>query len=363
MSGFRGRLAAALAGVAAFGILVLALGCEPKPPPAPPPPPNRIDETMRTLGAEGLRLEDATVVVQLSPAGITRSRFYRRLTEVLAKTSGESPAVPPHEALLKSYGIDLSGIEAVVFTVDPERNTFVLAAATRAPVKKDVWLAALPKIRNGGVLKRFDTYGGVELFAPPRVYEGAIAFPGEQLIAAGSTAELMKGIDATNAGKSIPYRPAIARLLAVASPRAAIIIAAVPTRRLMAELTAVMGGPSFAAVSEKAEGILLAATAHEGLEVEFRMFMRTTADATAAREEARATLRSMEETLSRAGAPAEARPFIRLVDDVKVGGTGKEVEISVTIPPSVLAPLVRLGTSRAPKPTPDPLLKRMLQNR
>lgn len=294
---------------------------------------------MRTLGADGLRLEDATAVIQLAPAGITRSRFYRRLAEALG--------APPHEALRERHGIDLSGLEAVVFTVDPERNTFVLAAATRGPVERDAWLAALPKMRGGGVLERFDTYGGVDLYAPPREYEGALAFPAPQIVAAGSTAELMRGIDAVKAGSRTPYLPRIARLLAAAPARAGILIAAIPTPRLMEELSAAAGGPSFAKVSEKAEGILVAATARETLEIEVRMFMRTPADATAARAEARAALRGLEGALGKAGALAEARPLVRLVDDVRVGGTGAVVEISVTVPPGVIAPLVRLATSGA----------------
>jgi len=332
--------------VAAFAaVAMLALGCEPKAPPAPPPPPNRIDETMRTLGAEGLRLEGATVVAQLSPAGITRSRFYRLLAEALAKTDGGRSPAPPHKALRERYGMDLSEVEAVVFTIDPERNAFVLAAATRGPVDRDTWLAALPKMRGGGVLDRFDTYGGVELYAPPREYAGAVAFPGEQIIAAGSTPELMRGIDAKNAGESIAYHPVIARLLASAPARAAIVVTAVPTPKLMEEVSLAVGGPSFTRISEKAEGILLAATARETLDIEARIFMRTSADAAAARDEARAALMGIERTLGKAGGLAEARPLVKLVDDVKVGGTGKVVELGVTVPPGVIAPLVGLATS------------------
>ncbi|MHC5055797.1 MAG: hypothetical protein ACYTKD_13890 [Planctomycetota bacterium] len=339
MTGPRAHAAVALA---AFAVLAFAIGCGEKPPPAPP---NRIDETMRTLGAEGLRLEGATAVIQLAPAGLTRSRFYRRLSDALGGSWGRGSSAPPHEALRERYGIDLSGVEAVVFTVDPERNAFVLAAATRAPVERDAWLAALPRMRGGGVLERFDTYGGVELYAPPREYAGAVAFPGPQIVAAGSTPELMQGIDAANSGAAVPYLPRIGRLLEAAPARAGTIVAAVPTPKLMEELSAAAGGPSFAKVSEKAEGILVAATARETLEIEVRMFMRAPADAAAAREEARAALRDLERTLGKAGRLEEARPLVRLVDDVRVGGTGAVVEISVTIPPGVIAPLVGLATS------------------
>jgi hypothetical protein len=337
-----GPRAHAAVALASFAVLAFASGCGEKPPPAPP---NRIDETMRTLGAEGLRLEGATAVIQLAPAGLTRSRFYRRLSDALGGSGGRASSAPPHEALRERYGIDLSGLEAVVFTVDPERNAFVLAAATRAPVERDAWLAALPKMRGGGVLERFDTYGEVELYAPPREYAGAVAFPGRQIVAAGSTPELMRGIDETNAGTAIPYLPRIGRLLEAAPARAGIIVAAVPTPKLMEELSAAAGGPSFTKVSEKAEGILVAAIARETLEIEARMFMRAPADAAAAREEARAALRDLERTLGKAGRLEEARPLVRFVDDVRVGGTGAVVEISVTIPPGVIAPLVRLATS------------------
>ena len=325
-------------------VAIMALGCEPKPPPAPPPPPNRIDETMRTLGAEGLRLEGATVVAQISPACLTRSRFYRLLADALGD-SGDGSSQAPHEALRERYGIDLSELEAVVFTVDPERNAFVLAAATRGPVDRDAWLVALPKMRGGGVIERFDTYGGVELYAPPREYAGAVAFPGKQIAAAGSTPELMKAIDAKNTGKSIAYHPVIARLLASAPARAGIVVAAVPTPKLMEEVSVAVGGPSFTRISEKAEGILVAATARETLEIEARIFMRSPADAEAAREEARSALRDLERSLGRAGKLDEARPLVKLVDDVRAGGTGKVVELGVTVPPGVIAPLVGLATS------------------
>ncbi len=333
-------------GFAALVSVASLVGCEGKPPPAPARTGarTRIDETMHTLGAEGLRLERATVVVQLSPSGILRSRFYRRLAEALGGTrGGASPA--PHEALREKYGIDLSAVEAVAFTMDPERNTFVLAAATRAPVEPETWLAALPRMRGGGVLERFDTYGGVELYAPPREYAGALAFPAGQVVAAGSTPELMRGIDAMKAGTPPPYPNSIARLLEAAPARAEAIVAFVPTRRLMEELTAAAGGPSFAQVAERAEGVLLAVTARETLEVEVRMFMRTDAAAAAAREEALAALEGLESTLGAAGVRAEVRPLVRLVDDVRVGGTGSVVEIGVTIPPGAIAPLVRRTTS------------------
>jgi len=342
MTGSRVSPATALAAVA-----IIASSCGTKPPPTPPSPPNRIDETIRTLGAEGLRLEGATVVAQLSPAGITRSRFYRLLAEALAKTGGAPSPAPPHELLRGRYGIDLSEVEAVVFTVDPERNAFVLAAATCGPVDRDTWLSALPKMRGGGVLERFDTYGGVELYAPPREYAGAVCFPGRQIVAAGSTAELMRGIDAKSAGKSVPYHPVIARLLASAPARAGIVVAAVPTPKLMEEVSLAAGGPSFTRISEKAEGILVAATARETLDIEARIFMRTPADAEAARDEARAALMGIERTLGKAGSLAEARPLVKLVDGVRVGGTGKVVELGVTVPPGVIAPLVGLAT--APK--------------
>ncbi len=333
-------------GMAALIGLALAVGCGEKPaPPGPDKPaqPGRIDETMRTLGAEGLRLEKATAVIQLAPADLVRSRFYRRLTEVLAGPG--APRVPPHAALLERYGIDLSAIEAVVFTMDPERNAFVLAAATREPVRREEWLAALPKMRGKGVLERFDTYGGVELYAPPREYAGAIAFPAPQVVAAGSTADLMLGIDAMKSGAPFAYGERIARLIAAAPPRAGIVVAAVPTPKLMEEVSAAAGGPSFTKISEKADGILIAATARETLEVELRMFMRTPADARAARDEAREALSSLEKTLGAAGRIAAARPLVRLVDDVRVGGTGTVVEIDLTVPPAAIAPLVRLGTS------------------
>ena len=338
-------------GAVALAGLALAVGCGEKPaPPGPDKParPGRIDETMRTIGAEGLRLEKATAVIQLAPADLVRSRFYRRLTEVLAGPG--APPVPPHAALLERYGIDLSAIEAVVFTMDPERNAFVLAAATREPVRREAWLAALPKMRGKGVLERFDTYGGVELYAPPREYAGAIAFPAPQVVAAGSTADLMKGLDAMKSGamksgSPCAYDARIARLIAAAPPRAGIVVAAVPTPKLMEEISAAAGGPSFTKISEKAEGILIAATARETLEVELRMFMRTPDDAAAARDEAREALKGLEKTLGAAGRIAAARPLVRLIDDVRVGGTGTVVEIDLTVPPGAIAPLVRLGTS------------------
>jgi hypothetical protein len=341
-------------GTAALAGLALAAGCGERPAstgsalPDKPARPGRIDETMRTLGVEGLRLEGATVVIQLAPADLARSRFYRRLTEALAGP-GASP-VPPHESLRERYGIDLSTVEAVVFTMDPERNAFVLAAATREPVRRETWLEALPKVRGKGVLERFDTYGGVELFAPPREYAGAIAFPAPQVVAAGSTADLMKGIDAilsdaTKSGSPCAYDARIARLLAAAPARAGIVVAAVPTPRLMEEISASAGGPSFTKISERAEGLLLSATARETLEVELRMFMRTPEDAAAARDEAREALKGLERILGAAARTVEARPLVRLVDDVRVGGAGAVVEIDLTVPPGAIAPLVRLGTS------------------
>jgi hypothetical protein len=287
-----------------------------------------------TKGGPGIRptdafgLADANVIVTGNVADVAGSKFYTDLMKELKKLPGvvDDEKKSVDDKVKESLGLDPSDVQRIVAHVNTDSKSFVAAAVSKAPVDRDAVIAAAAE--GGPKLEKQETHAGVDLYAPSKDEAEVLAFPGPNLVVAGTKDAVKKGIDRLKAGKALRVTGKAADVLSAASKGSGLVVVVVPTPDLAKMAAGAAPVPGIDDATEMISAVTVVAKAAEALDLSVVVEFKADKDAEDARKQAEEGLAEAkkEPMLGQGG----MEPLKAVLDSVKIGGTGKSVEVKAT---------------------------------
>lgn len=283
--------------------------------------------------AASFRLDDATVALEASPAKLLRSKAFKGFLEEIRKipdsaATGPLKAIPGAGEIEIRLGVDPSNVESLHVSLERGRETkMLIAAVLGAPLDRDRFLAGMSE-GAGEKYRKLGSHAGVDLYGIGAEKRSTIAFPNARLVAGGSTRELKKGLADHAAGRSGRYSAGLRRALGEAPGGAMLVLAAVMTPETAKELAS-RGLPVDATL---VEAVTVALEAGEALDLTVQLRMKDRAEAERTRTAAVGVVAQGKAMAELTGLKALGD----LVASVKVGGSGRTVEITASVRPGVV---------------------------
>jgi len=308
-------------------VCVALVGCGTKPPPT---------------GEASFRLEEPTTVVRASPARLFRSKAACGLLEEIRTlpdktTQSYLKAIPRAEDMKELLGVDPATIQRLHASLDRREETrAIIVVALRAPVDRARFLAGMSK-GGGREYMNLGSRGGVDLHGAGGDKGAMVCFPGEKLVAGGTAADLKGCLADYATAKDGTYPVPLRRALGEAPADADLVIAFVMTSEAAKEFAAA-GLPVDAG---KVDVVTAAVKAGDELDVTLQLRMKERAEAARVRDQLGGSIGGFKDNPLFAN--ETMKPMKDLFASVKVGGSGRMVQIEFKAPPGI----VKVATSLA----------------
>jgi hypothetical protein len=285
--------------------------------------------------ADAFGLEDASVVIEGNPSGLVSSKFFADITKAVADLSddGGEGSKSIVGAFAETLGLNPTDVQRVISHADVDAGKILVVMVSKKPIDREAVVAALSK--HSPELEKLETHEGVDILAGAGGGDDVLAFPEANLVVAGPKSEVKKGIDRLKTGVAFELGGVLAKALSAAPKGADLVVALVPTPGL-APVAAMLQMSGAIKTAEKIATVTITVKTADSLDLNILIELKTEKNADEIRRQIAQALANPIEIvgppLKRLGKPELNRPAVQVIENIKVGGTGKFADIKVSVP-------------------------------